>query len=141
MILFLFSHVSKNNTCIEVNEFWYIYCHIWILIIYSYWNFPLFSCCSFPRSPGCPSLSPTNVRHFLTSPVVNLATSYPRATKKKHQNVKTLSLTIDEIQTKLASIASLWHFKCILILNLPTNIYKSSNNKKYQQISTNLPTI
>ena len=26
-------------------------------------------------------------------------------------------------------------------LNLPTNIYKSSNNKKYQQISTNLPTI
>ena len=29
----------------------------------------------------------------------------------------------------------------MLILNLPTNIYKSSNNKKYQQISTNLPTI
>ena len=29
----------------------------------------------------------------------------------------------------------------ILILNLPTNIYKSSNNKKYQQKSTNLPTI
>ena len=26
-------------------------------------------------------------------------------------------------------------------LNLPTNIYKSSNNKKYQQLSTNLPTI
>ena len=26
-------------------------------------------------------------------------------------------------------------------LNLPTNIYKSSNNKKYQQKSTNLPTI
>ena len=29
----------------------------------------------------------------------------------------------------------------ILILNLPTNIYKSSNNKKCQQKSTNLPTI
>ena len=34
----------------------------------------------------------------------------------------------------------LWK-KDMLILNLPTNIYKSSNNKKYQQISTNLPTI
>ena len=59
------------------------------------------------RSPGCPSLSPTNVRHFLTSPVVNLPTSYPRATKKKHQNVRTFPLAIDEIQTILASIASL----------------------------------
>ena len=29
----------------------------------------------------------------------------------------------------------------ILILNLPTNIYKSSNNKRYQQKTTNLPTI
>ena len=26
-------------------------------------------------------------------------------------------------------------------LNIPTNIYKSSNNKKYRQISTNLPTV
>ena len=26
-------------------------------------------------------------------------------------------------------------------LNLPTNIYKSSNNKRYQQKTTNLPTI
>ena len=31
--------------------------------------------------------------------------------------------------------------KTILIFNLPTNIYKSSNNKNYQQKSTNLPTI
>ena len=59
------------------------------------------------RSPGCPSLSPTNVRHFLTSPVVNLPTSYPRATKKEHQNVRTFPSAIDEIQTILASIASL----------------------------------
>ena len=29
----------------------------------------------------------------------------------------------------------------MLQLNLPTNIYKSSNNKSYQQKTTNLPTI
>ena len=108
IILFFFSHVAKNNTCIEVYEFWYIYCHIWILIIDSYWNFPSMFMLSFPQIPRLPlSLSPTNVRHFLTSPVVNLPTSYPRATKKKHQNVRNFPSEIDVIQTNLASIASL----------------------------------
>ena len=66
-------------------------------------------------SPDPPVAPPTNVRHFLTSPVVNLLTSYPRATKKKHQNVRTFPSAIDEIQTILASIASLWHFKCLCV--------------------------
>ena len=33
------------------------------------------------------------------------------------------------------------HLQYILILNLPTNNYKSYNNKRYQQKTTNLPTI
>ena len=70
-------------------------------------KFPLYFLVVLSPDPPVAPLSPTNVRHFLTSPVVNLLTSYPRATKKKHQNVRTFPSAIDEIQTILASIASL----------------------------------
>ena len=70
-------------------------------------KFPLYFLVVLSPDPPVAPLSPTNVRHFLTSPVVNLPTSYPRATKKKHQNVRTFPSAIDEIQTILASIASL----------------------------------
>ena len=94
------------------------------------------------RSPGCPSLSPTNVRHFLTSPVVNLLTSYPRATKKKHQNVRTFPSAIDEIQTILASITCLCALEmfvgCSQTFSMEIRLFKMLFNSEVLLQDTNV---
>ena len=61
----------------------------------------------------------------------------PFASEKKHSRQSGSDQGLQICKTDVEEVLLLK----MLILNLPTNIYKSSNNKKYKQNSTNLPTI